>query len=88
MKSILYLAAYVIFLLHVETAQALEEDSKVQTYRIGYFDSPPLSFKRQPQHPPKGFAIDLLNEVASLNHFQIDWYYGNFPDILQMMKNQ
>ncbi len=59
-----------------------------KTYRIGYFDTPPLTFRNSTQNKPDGLAIEILNEIAKEHGFTIDWVYGDFPDLMVLMKTQ
>ncbi len=88
MKFILLTVSTFIFLLQAESLKAQQTSSEIPVYRIGYFDSPPLSSRNPQTQEPNGLAIDIINTIAELNQFQIQWQYGDFPDLLDMMKMQ
>lgn len=88
MKLFLLTISTLAFLLHVETLKAQQPSSEKSVYRIGYFDSPPLSFRNSQTQSPEGLAVDIMNEIANLNQFQIEWQYGDFPDLLDMIRTQ
>lgn len=58
-----------------------------KTIKVGYFDTPPLSFMNTDGNPD-GFIIDLLNEIAQQENFEILWVHDDFPKLMLKMKNQ
>ncbi len=51
-----------------------EPDLTSQTYTIGYRHAPPL-MEHHPGAQPSGFAIDVLNEAASLASVRLKWVF-------------
>lgn len=81
-----------MFMMQIHEGLSQVNDSKTITqqttvYSVGYFDTHPLSYRNSLGYP-EGFIIDLLNEVAALEHFQINWVHGNFTDLMSMMRNR
>jgi|GEM_PF-1372862 len=59
--------------------------SNKQTWTIGFFHAPPLGFMTEAGEPA-GFTVDLLNQIAEENQLNIQWQYGNFPDLMNAVK--
>ncbi len=87
MKTLLCILWVVMMANQDVAAQPTSAPETIPNYRIGYFYTPPLSFK-DPQGQPTGLAIDLMNEVARQHQFEIEWVYGDFPELITMMKAQ
>ncbi|MCB1583319.1 MAG: GGDEF domain-containing protein, partial [Xanthomonadales bacterium] len=69
-----------------QTQFAANDQGAVVQYKIGYFDTFPLSFRNQ-QSQADGLIVEILNEIARQEKFDIEWIYGNFSDLMEMMKN-
>lgn len=54
-------------------------------YKIGIFDSPPLSFLDE-NNQPKGFVVDLLNEISVQENFEIEWVYDDWSHLMDLFK--
>lgn len=84
------ISSLLLFLYQYPTvAQNLNSSNgKQKNYRIGYFDTPPLSFKNIELQIPEGLAIDIMEAIAKENQFTIEWVYGDFPILIEMIKNK
>ncbi len=75
-KQRYWLATVVCIVIIVCTALfwSQEPDLTSQTYTIGYSHVPPL-MEHHPGAEPSGFAIDVLNEAASLANVHLKWVF-------------
>lgn len=53
--------------------------------RVGVYDNPPLFFKEGDRY--SGFYIDVLEEIAKREGWEILYVYDKFPKLLDMLKN-
>ncbi|MCX7554081.1 EAL domain-containing protein [Marinicella sp. S1101] len=88
MKLLIYISVSLAVLLQSNFVSAQDNQSERQTYKIGYFDSAPLSFRNNDLQQADGFAIELMNQIADLNDFSIEWYYDEFPNLLNLIKSK
>ncbi len=89
MKPWLIIMLSLMMLTHdgfTQTQFSANDLNNTQHFKVGYFDTFPLSFKNN-QGRPDGFAIELLNEISRRENLEIEWVHGNFPDLMSMMKN-
>ncbi|WP_223788666.1 EAL domain-containing protein [Marinicella meishanensis] len=86
MKEFVHTVVALSLLIFQVTAHSQANNALKKTYRIGYFDTPPLQFRNDKLNQPDGLAIEILNKMAEEHGFTIDWVYGDFPDLMAMMK--
>lgn len=67
-----------------QTNHSVLQPSK-HTYKIGLSDNPPISFVNQ-QNQPEGLIVDLLNEIAAKENFQIQWEFDEWEVMLNQIK--
>ncbi len=84
-----YLSLFFILMIqtHEGLTQVNHSENELKSVRIGYFDTPPLSFINN-DNQPDGFIVDLLNEIASLENFKITWVHDDFPQLMAQMKSK
>jgi polar amino acid transport system substrate-binding protein len=70
-----------------QTQFAADDSGAVVEFTIGYFDTFPLSFKNK-QNKADGFIVELLTEISRKENFEIRWIHGNFPDLIEMIKEE
>ncbi|WP_162846898.1 EAL domain-containing protein [Marinicella litoralis] len=83
-KPYLQLLILLMFQIHDGYTQV---NKKHPPIKVGYFDTPPLSFINSDGNPD-GFIVDLLNEIAGHENFEIIWVHDNFPQLMSKMRNQ
>lgn len=88
MNKIFYTFYLISLLLISSVGHTQNESAEKVTYKIGYFDSPPLSFLNEELQKPEGFAVDLMNQIAVLNNFTIEWHFDEFPNLLSKIKSK
>ncbi len=59
----------------------------VKTYRVGIFNSPPLSSLNE-QGEPEGLVVDLLSEIALQEGFAIEWVFDDWSVIHDFIRNR
>jgi len=73
--------------IHDGQTQVNNSQSAEPTYKVGYFDTPPLSFKNT-EGKADGLIVDLLNEIAKKEKFNILWVHDDFPKLILNIKEQ
>ncbi|MEM0088223.1 MAG: transporter substrate-binding domain-containing protein [Archaeoglobaceae archaeon] len=53
--------------------------------KVGVYDDPPLVFKEGDIY--KGFYIDILEEIAMKEGWEIVYVYDKFPNLLEKLKS-
>ena len=86
-KAYLYLIFLLMTQIHEAHTQVNNSPPAKKIIDIGYFDTPPLSFKNTDGNPD-GFIIDLLNEIAQQEGFEINWEHDDFPRLMTKMKSK
>lgn len=56
------------------------------TLRVGIYEDKPFSFMGE-DGKPQGFAIDVLEEVAQQENFDIEYVHDSFPRNMEKLKN-
>lgn len=54
--------------------------------KVGVYENPPKIFMN-PNQQPDGIFIDIIKEIAKKEGFCIEYVYGNWSDLLEMLKN-
>ncbi len=57
-----------------------------ETIRVGYFDKKPVSFSGEEGHP-RGFAVDILTDIAEENRWKLTYIHGSFPESFKRLKS-
>ena len=53
--------------------------------KVGVYENPPKIFMN-PNQQPDGIFIDIIKEIAKKEGFSIKYVYGNWSDLLEMLK--
>jgi len=88
MKTIKVILWLVVFHLQVNIVCAQTNQDLKPIYRIGYFDTPPLSYRNDNLGGPEGLAIDIISQLAKEHDFAIEWVYNDFPELLTLFKTK
>ncbi len=68
------------------TSTALAQEQQGQTYRVGYFSSPPLAYLNEDTQQAEGLLVDLMNQMSKEHHFKINWIHEDWPTLLELAK--
>ncbi len=68
-----------------QNTPSTSQQNTQNTWSIGFFHAPPLGFMNDAGEPD-GFIVDLLNRVAEKHQLNIQWQYGDFPQLLDAVK--
>lgn len=76
-----YFAPFIVY------AADSDKQPAVEIVRLGYFDYQNYMVGAEEGAPKKGYAYDLLCDVATVNNWKYEFVYGDFTDLYEMLLN-
>lgn len=77
----------IFFLTLTLLSELIIAEQPTKTLKVGIFQNKPIVFKNH-DGKPEGLYVDLLNEVAQLENWKIEYVFDSFSGIVQKLKNK
>lgn len=75
----------VLFFLVSVSIFGYGKSDSVRTLKVGVYDNPPKIFVNH-SNEPDGIFIDILKEIAKQEHFNIQYVYGDWFEIMEQLQ--
>ncbi len=86
-KRVLVLISTLLFLLcSLPSTVFAQTDALQKTVRVGYFTMENFMEGGADGLPQSGFTYELLCEIATYNHWNVEFVYGEFGDLLKQLE--
>lgn len=73
-----------LFFGHVSTVSS-QIENRSSTIKVGVYQNPPKIFTNE-KGEPDGIFIDLIQEIATENDLNLEYTYGEWTDLMDMLK--